>query len=113
MNDYFDVIGIDPKGFRVLIKPMEVENKTAGGIVLATETIKKDETQQIRGQVIAVGPDCFSDKRSVYCESGDYVLFARYAGLTYTGADGELYRIINDEDVVAVLNSDLVEAGKL
>ena len=113
MSDHYETIGIDPRGFRVLIRPMEIETKTAGGLILVDETLKKDEAANIRGLCVAVGPDCFSDKKSVYCAPGDYVLFAKYSGLLYTGADGLQYRIINDEDVVAVLNPRCVEEGKV
>ena len=111
--DAFNDVGIVPKGFRVLVLPMETETKTEGGLILVEETVKKEKAANIRGQVIALGSDCYADKRSAYCEEGDFVLFAKYAGLLYTGADGQEYRVINDEDIVAVLNPQLVAEGKV
>lgn len=113
MSGHFETIGIDPRGYRLMVRVREVEKQTEGGLILVEETLKKEEAVEMRGVVIAMGPDCYHDKPSVYCAVGDDIIFAKYAGLKYTGADGNEYRILNDEDVVAVLNSQLVKEGRL
>jgi co-chaperonin GroES (HSP10) len=42
-----------------------------------------------------------------WCKVGDKVAFAKYAGLLYQGKDGVKYRMVNDGDITAVLDSDV------
>jgi len=102
--------GIVPLGARVLIKPVVVEEVTKGGIILAAPTeLKKEQRAQDRGEVIAVGDGAWADQPGeAWCEPGDTVVFARYAGNVWQGEDGVYYRLVNDLDIVARL-SDAVE----
>ena len=100
--------GIHPKGHRVLIKPLELEEKTASGIVIATATQKdREEMANTTGEVIAVGDGCWEDLEKPWCTVGDRVVFAKYSGLLYVGKDGCRYRIINDDNIVATLDGDV------
>ena len=99
--------GIHPEGHRVLIKPLEVETKTASGIILST--IGQNEREQMSnttGEVIEVGQDCWPNTKP-WCKVGDRVVFAKYSGLLYLGKDGLMYRIINDDNIVATLDGDV------
>ena len=99
--------GINPAGWRVLIRPMEITKVSKGGIILQTEeTSEREQMANTTGIVIAMGDECFQDT-SRWCEVGDKVIFAKYAGLLYTGKDGVSYRLINDEDITAKLDSDV------
>jgi chaperonin GroES len=99
--------GIHPQGHRVLVKPLEIEQRTASGIILATEGQKeREDMSNTTGEVIAMGNDCFPDQ-TPWCKPGDRVVFAKYSGLLYQGKDGMRYRIINDDNVVATLDSDV------
>ena len=100
--------GINPVGWRILVKPKEVMEKSKGGIILNTESNKEREQMgNTTGIVIAMGDQCYTDEREHWCGVGDKVIFAKYAGLLYRGKDGNNYRLINDKDVTGTLDSDV------
>jgi len=97
-----NVSGIHPKGHRILILPNQIEEKTAGGIIVATATqLDREALGQMYGVVIEIGNTCYADQPEAWCNIGDRVSFGRYSGLVYTGVDGKTYRVISDLDVVA------------
>lgn len=104
---YGNPSGIHPTEFKVLVRPMEVENKI-GSIILPDEAKEKQEFVQQEGILVAISPAAFSffedDARQKAPKPGDRVLYAKYAGFTRKGRDGVEYRIINDKDVCAVLD---------
>ena len=103
-----NVSGINPVGWRVLIKPKEVMEKSAGGIILATEgTKEREQMSNTTGVVIAMGDQCYSDEPAPWCAVGDKVIFAKYAGLLYKGRDGQQYRMVNDKDITGTLDADV------
>jgi co-chaperonin GroES (HSP10) len=102
MNDS----GIHPKGARVLVLPEQVEKQSKGGIVFHDEAVKREEMAQTKGVVVEVGPDCWLDQNTQeWAKVGDTIVFGRYAGVFYDGKDGKKYRLINDLDVVATLDT--------
>jgi chaperonin GroES len=92
---------IRPLGARAVVKPLEAEEKSAGGIILP-------ETAQERpreGKVVAVGTaglyvEDYDEGESAVNE-GDIVIYASFGG-TEVRIDGEDYLIINEEDILAV-----------
>jgi len=96
--------GIEPVGHRVLVFPTVVEEVTKGGIILTAEIRDRDQAGAETGVVVAVGPDAW--KLDIYKKPwaavGDSVCFARYAGKTIEGVDGKKYRLMNDEDILAI-----------
>jgi chaperonin GroES len=86
---------IKPIGERVLIKPVEVEAKTKGGIVLP-DTVSKEQPNI--GEVVAVG----SGEKVAGISAGNKVIYAKYAG-TEIKKDGEKFIILNADDVLAVV----------
>ena len=100
--------GINPVGWRVLIKPQEVKEISKGGIILTTETSKeREQLGNTTGIVIAMGDQCYADESTPWCKVGDKVIFAKYAGLLYKGKDGFDYRMINDKDITGTLDFDV------
>jgi chaperonin GroES len=101
--------GIYPTEYKALVRPIKVEDKTKGGIILPDETKERDQFAQMQGVLIAVSPLAFTYADSAEWgdaekpKPGDKVLFAKYAGAAVKGNDGESYRIINDKDISAVL----------
>lgn len=92
---------VTPLGDKVLVKRMEAESKTAGGIVLP-DTAKERPKE---GEIIAVGNGKLLDngQRSDFqVKVGDKVLFASYAG-TEIKIEGDEYLIMAEEDILAVL----------
>ena len=98
--------GIYPVGHRVLVLPEQVESVSEGGIILHTETQRgREALAQMYGVVVAMGDTCFADQPTPWCGVGDRVSFGKYSGLIYTGTDGLTYRVVNDLDVVAKVDS--------
>lgn len=96
--------GILPVDTKVLIKPHKVEEKTQGGIIMAATTVEKEQLSEVKATVIAIGGNAFADwGDGVLPKVGDHIMFAKYAGLVCEGLDGEEYRAIQDDDIVAIL----------
>jgi chaperonin GroES len=90
---------VRPLDDRVVVEPLEAEEKTSGGILLP-DTAKQKPS---RGRVLAVGPGKLSDKgeRSpVSVSKGDEVLFGRYAGNDIE-VDGKELKIMRESDILA------------
>ena len=90
---------INPLDDRVVVRPMEAEERTAGGIVLPDAAREKQQ----RGTVIAVGPGRLLDsgERSPgSVQVGDQVLFGKYGG-TEIEVDGEDVKILRESDILA------------
>ena len=91
---------IQPLGDRVLIKPLEAEEKTKGGIIVP-DTAKE---KQQEGKVIAAGKGRTEDGKTVALEVkvGDKVLYGKYSG-TEIKIDGEDMLIVKEEDILAIV----------
>jgi chaperonin GroES len=97
--------GLQPLKYKVLVRPIEVESKTAGGIYLPDSAKEKEQFAKAEGRVIAVGEIAFTDPDwLVKPKTGDLVLFDKYGGALVTGRDGERYRLINDEEIGAIIH---------
>ena len=85
-----------PINDRVVVKPAQAEEKTAGGIIIPDTAKEKPQ----RGEVIAVGPG--KDGNAMTVKSGDTVLYGKYSGteLHYEGAD---YLIMREDDILVIL----------
>jgi len=88
--------GIKPLGSRVVIKKLEAEEKTEGGILLTSSAKEKPQM----AEVVAAGPGTEKEKMEV--KAGDKVIFAKYAG-TDIKYDGEEYTIMNQSEILAVV----------
>lgn len=92
---------LKPLADRVVVKKLEAEEKTAGGIVLPDSA--KEKPQQ--GEILAAGPGRFDEKgnrQPMEVKVGDKVLFAKYSG-TEVKIDGVEYLILAERDILAVL----------
>jgi chaperonin GroES len=102
------MIGIKPTGHMLLVLPTEVEVTTKSGIVLATATqSQRESSSQSEAIVIDRGNTAYSEQAAPWCEIGDKVVFAKYAGTICQGKDGKTYRLINDLDVKAILEEEV------
>lgn len=88
--------GIKPLGSRVVIKKLEAEEKTQGGIILANAAKEKPQT----AEVVAVGPGTKDEVMEL--KAGDKIVFSKYAG-TEIKYDGEEYTIMNQSDILAIV----------
>ncbi len=94
-------MNIRPLQDRVIVKRMEEETTSSGGIVLPDSATEKP----IRGEVIAVGPGKILDsgeKRPLEVKVGDTVLFGKYSG-TEVKLDDEELLVMREEDIMGVI----------
>ena len=92
---------IRPLGEKVLLKRIEAESMTAGGIVLPDSAKEKPK----RGRVQAVGDGKLLDtgeRSKLQVKKGDEVLFTSYAG-TEIKVDGEELLIMREDDIIAIV----------
>ena len=100
-----------PLGDRVLVKPLEDEERTKGGIVLPDTAKEKPQ----RGEIVAVGPGEWDEdgekRRPLDVKVGDQVLYAKYAGSEFK-IDGVEHLILRQSDILAVFEREPATAGK-
>ncbi|KAF5192290.1 10 kDa chaperonin [Thalictrum thalictroides] len=98
-----DVKDLKPLNDRVLIKVVEAEEKTAGGLFLTEASKDKPSI----GTVVAVGPGTLDEegnKKPLTITTGNTVLYSKYAGNDFKGSDGADYIALRASDVMAVLS---------
>ncbi|MBE3576568.1 MAG: co-chaperone GroES [Limnochordales bacterium] len=91
---------LKPLADRVVVKPIEQEEKTKGGIVLPDTAKEKPQ----EGEVVAVGPGRLLDngqRAPMEVKVGDRVVFARYSGTEFK-VDGETYLVLRESDILAI-----------
>jgi chaperonin GroES len=96
-------MNLRPLHDRVIVKRMEEERVSAGGIVIPDSATEKP----IRGEVLAVGNGKIlesGEKRPLDIKAGDKVLFGKYSG-TAVKVDGEELLVMREEDIMAVIEA--------
>ena len=91
-----------PLGDRVLVKRVEEEEKTKGGIIIPDTAKEKPQ----EGEVVAVGPGARDDSGKIQpldVKAGDRILFGKWSG-TEVKIDGEDLIIMKESDVLGVLS---------
>ena len=94
-------IQIRPLDDRVVVRPLEGEEMTAGGIVLPDTAKEKPQ----KGEVVAVGPGKLldsGDRAGTSVKVGDHVFFGKYAG-TEVKVDGDELKIMRESDILGIL----------
>ena len=75
----------EPTGWRVLVLPFKMKDKTKGGLYLGQETLERQQVASQCGLVLKMGSQCYDKERypeGPQCKKGDWVIYARYAGST-------------------------------
>jgi chaperonin GroES len=97
-----------PTGWRLIVLPFKMEEKTKGGIILNESTIEKQQVASQCGNVLAMGDACYTDKERYpngpWCKVGDWVIFARYAGSRINIEGGEI-RLLNEDEILATVKN--------
>lgn len=99
-------------GWRILIAPIKVQEKTSGGIILTSSEVEGQKHMRFVGKIVAMGPLCYTrddhkeDPRASvkpWCKVGDIISTSQYAGATlpckHNGEEFYL-RVVNDEEIV-------------
>src|SRR5208337_2032286 len=100
--------GLEPSGRAVLVKPYQPE--ITKGVIIIPDTVKEGhQMREVRGTVIAVGPEAWKDETCPRAEPGDKVLVSQWVGVILQGtADGEFYRMVNAEDIYCRITEETV-----
>ena len=104
-----------PTGWRILVMPFQVKEKTEGGIIIAQEALDRARVATQVGYVLKMGDLCYEDKEKYptgpWCKEKDWVVFARYAGSRMEIEGGEI-RMLNDDEVLGTIDNpeDLIHA---
>lgn len=96
-------MNLRPLHDRVIVRRMEEETTTAGGIVIPDNAAEKPS----RGEILAAGDGKISDAgttRPLSVKVGDKVLFGKFAG-TEVKVDGEELLVMREDDIVAVIEN--------
>ncbi len=95
-------MGIQPLGDRILIKQVEAEEKTKGGIVLP-DTVKEKPQE---GKVVAIGKGKVLESgktQTPEVKVGDRILYGKFSGTEVSTKEGEEYIILREEDILAIV----------
>ncbi|OUQ59684.1 co-chaperone GroES [Tyzzerella sp. An114] len=89
-----------PLGDKVIIKQLEAEEKTKGGLILTTQSKEKPQM----AEVIAVGPggEVNGHEVKMTVKEGDKVIYTKYAG-TEVKFEGEEYIVVKQNDILAII----------
>ena len=93
---------IKPLGDRIVVKPLEAENKSKGGIVLPDSAKEKPQ----EAKVVAVGKGKVLESGAVHVPEvkvGDKVIFGKYSGNEFITKEGEELLILREEDILAII----------
>jgi len=101
--------GYSPFGEYVLVRPDMIARKTSGGVELTEDTVIRHQLAAITGVLVECGDEAFkfNADRTRRFESrppqpGDRVIFEKYAGMPFLGADGNDYRIMEDKTIAGI-----------
>ncbi len=93
-------MSLRPLNDRVILKQLEAEETTKGGIILTTQSKEKPQ----EAEVIAVGPGAVVDGKTIpmTVEVGQKVVYSKYAG-TEVKYNGEEYIVVKESDILAIV----------
>lgn len=111
--------GIHPVEYKILVLPDKIDDKSSGGLFLATSAVEKEQHAQERGVLVEIGSLAFGDWEdpgippdddTSVPQEGDKIIYPKYSGIRVHGKDEDefgkpvIYRIMNDKDVVAIVD---------
>jgi co-chaperonin GroES (HSP10) len=98
--------GLEPVGEAVLTRPYDAEMKK--GLIIIPESAKEGRRMgEIRATVIAIGSEAWKKESRPRAKVGDKVLISKFVGALLTGpADGLAYKMVNGEDIYAVITKE-------
>jgi len=102
-------LNITPTGYKILVRPLTVPGQTKGGVIIPDQVRDREQGAAMVGEVLDIGPGAYTDPTKTpgavpYCKIGDYVLYGMYSGMKITLKDGGLLRLLNDDEIAAVVD---------
>ena len=91
--------GITCTSDKVLLRPVHIEGKTEGGIVIPMEAAKRENMASCHGTLVAAGPIALESHELDGIAIGEIVIFTKHAGFQYIAKDGIEYRILRVADI--------------
>ncbi len=99
---------IEPLTYQVLVRPLAVEERSKGGLLLPEQARRNEQLLTVVGKVIAMGPLCFNDPakfgENTPFDVGDWVIYGAYAGKRITLANGETVILLDDDAIQCRVN---------
>ena len=95
---------LQPLADRIIVRPLEAEEVTKGGIVLPDTAKEKPQ----EGEIVAVGKGKVTEDgklQALEVKVGDRVLYGKYTGTEITTKEGEELLIMKEDDVLAIVHS--------
>ena len=103
-----------PTGWRLLVLPFKMNEKTKGGIIHTETTLERQQVASTCGLVLAMGSQCYDKEKfpdGPWCKKGDWILIGRYSGARFLLEDDHEVRLINDDEVIGtILNPDDIKS---
>lgn len=104
---------IEPGGYRIVVKVLQLQETTAGGIFIPDEARERREGAGDKGVIVAIGKNAWKsfDDGEPWAELGQVVVLKRYQGVNFTYKDDK-YVILNDEELLGSLKPG-IEASEI
>ena len=100
----------EPCGWKMLIQKKIPKKKSSGGIILPDKAVDAESFLDICAQVVKIGPLCWRDRETgqpwkcdPWAKVGDWVIVPKFTQFKLE-IDGEEYRFINDDEIIAVIS---------
>ena len=97
--------GLIPRTMTVLVKMDACSNTSKGGIIMVDQRVERMNEAAVTGVIIAVGRLAFHNEENAP-QPGDRVYIEKYAGIKAIGADGCMYRLVEERSVAAKITDD-------
>jgi co-chaperonin GroES (HSP10) len=105
MEKFINKTGLCPIEFKVVVELDEVSEKR-GELFVPLSVRDKEQMMQVKATLIAHGGDAFIEMNEPKPVVGDRVYVAKAAGYAVQGKDGKEYRLMNDNDIAAIIMED-------
>jgi len=103
-----DIEKIEPTEFKVIIKPVKIEDVTSGGIIMPDITKDSEKHLMTKGEIISMSHLAFSYATDEEWDGnkpqiGDGAMYAKFSGVHFEASNGDGYILLNDKDIVATI----------
>lgn len=99
-------MNIEPLWKKVLVSVDTAEARAAGSLIEKPfDVVEREQMTETKGTIVSVGAACFDAWEGYKPQAGDRVIFARFSG-HYMDEDDKVLRLMNDDDVVALIGQE-------